>query len=229
MYSSLDRVDIVLEPGADGRRQFVQTDHRTPEEIEREPELSTLFALVRVLNPMRMAGADSPEPVVIYSAEHCPPEFLRRAIRAARGLLTVRKSSQPEPDEGETPPLEEVIQSTFSNLARAVSAEFGVALDPDGLEVVESALADAAEGHEEDEATYWSAVVKLGGFAGEVIRSSNGGRWVVVDSGSLPFALSTGFQGQQATVNPLGKAVKRFANGAEDSLVSLVHFLRSQP
>ena len=32
MFSSLDRVDIVLEPDADGRQQYVQTDHRTAAE-----------------------------------------------------------------------------------------------------------------------------------------------------------------------------------------------------
>jgi hypothetical protein len=65
VFSSLDRVDIVLKPGPDGRKQFVQTDHRTAQEIEQEPELSVLFALIRILNPRRMADAGSPEPVVI--------------------------------------------------------------------------------------------------------------------------------------------------------------------
>jgi hypothetical protein len=229
VFSSLDRADIVLKPGADGRQQYAQTDHRAPEEMEQDPELSTLFALVRVLNPKRMAGAGSPEAVVLYAAQHRPPEFLRRAIRAAGGLLTLGSSSQTEPDEGGAPPLEEVLGSAFTNLARAVAAEHNVAVDPSGLEVVERALAGAAGNPEEDELAYWSAVVKLGGFAGEVIRASNGGRWVVVESGTLPFALSATFRGEQATVNPLGKAIKRFTNGEEDSLVFLVNVIRSQP
>jgi len=40
MFSSLDSIDIVLKPGTDGRQRYVQTDHRTAEEIEEEPELS---------------------------------------------------------------------------------------------------------------------------------------------------------------------------------------------
>ena len=79
MFSSLDRADIVLKAGPDGRQQYVQTDHRTAAEIEQEPDLSVLFTLVRILNPKRMAEAGSPEPVVIYSAQERPPEFLRRA------------------------------------------------------------------------------------------------------------------------------------------------------
>lgn len=102
-------------------------------------------------------------------------------------------------------------------------------MTPEGLAAVERALAESAGDPEEDEFAYWSAVVKLGGFGGEVIRASNGGRWVVVDSGTLPFALSTRFRGGEATVNPLGKAVKRFANGEEDSLTALVGLVRSQP
>jgi hypothetical protein len=116
-----------------------------------------------------------------------------------------------------------VLELAYTGLARAVAVEYQVELSPDGLEVVESALAEAAGGPEEDEFAYWSAVVKLGGFAGEVIRSSNGGRWVVADSGILPLALSTSFRGQQAIVNPLGKSAKRFANGEEDSVAALVH------
>jgi hypothetical protein len=48
MYSSLDKIDILAE--IDGRKLVVQTDHRTAQEIEDEPELSVLFAMTRVLN-----------------------------------------------------------------------------------------------------------------------------------------------------------------------------------
>jgi hypothetical protein len=229
VFSSLDRVDIVLGPGPDGRPQYVQTDHRTAEEIEREPELSALFALVRVLNPKRMAEAGSPEPVVIYAAQERLPAFLRRAIHAAGGRLVIGDILQPEADEDEPAALEKVVESVFTNLARAVAAEHETSLTLDGLQEVERALAEVAGDPEEDEVAYWSAVVKLGCFGGEVIRSSNGGRWKVTDSGSLPFALSTRFRGAEATVNPFGKAIKRFASGEEDSLVALANLVRSQP
>ena len=57
MFSSLDRVDIELSPDADGRAQYVQTDHRSSDEIELTRELSAAFALVRILNPKRMVEA----------------------------------------------------------------------------------------------------------------------------------------------------------------------------
>jgi hypothetical protein len=227
MFSSLDRADIVLKP-TDGRKQYVQTDHRTPEEMEEEPELSVLFALVRVLNPKRMAEKGEPEPVVLYEAMHRPPDFLCRAIRAAGGRLSVGRNPQPVPDAG-TPPLEEVIESAFTGLAPRVAAEHGVELSLTGLEVVERNLAGTAPDAEEDEFAYWSAVLKLGTFAGELIRAAKGGRWVVVDTGTLPLALTTTYEGSEATVNPLGKAVKRFANGEEDSVAFMVELIRRRP
>jgi hypothetical protein len=226
MFSSLDRADIVLKP-TDGRKHFVQTDHRTAAEVEEEPELSVLFALVRVLNPKRMAEKGDPEPVVLYETMHQPPEFLCRAIAAAGGRLSVARNPQPAP--AGTPPLEEIVESAFTGLARRVAADYGIELSPQGLEVVERDLADTAEDPEEDEFAYWSAVLKLGTFAGELIRASNGGRWVVADTGTLPFALTTTYQGAEATVNPLGKAIKRFANGEEDSVAFLVETVRRRP
>src|SRR5262249_33669450 len=157
-----------------------------------------------------------PEPVVLYEALHQPPEFLLRAIRAAGGTLSVGRTPQPVPDEAGGPPLETIVESAFTDLARRGAAGYGVELNSTGAEVVERTLAETAADPEEDEFAYWSAVLKLGAFAGELIRASNGGRWVVVDTGSLPFALSTTYQGSEATVNPLGKAVKRFANGEGD-------------
>lgn len=229
MFSSLDRVDIVLKPGQDGRQQCVQTDHRTAAEIEREPELATLFALVRVLNPKRLAEAGSPAPQVIYSAQEPPPAFLKRAIHAAGGLLVIGDFPGQEMTQELPPPLDELINTAFADLARAVAAECDAHLSPTGLESVESVLAEVAGDREKDEAAYWSAVLKLGSFGGEVIRASNGGQWQVSDSGSLPFSLTTRFRGEEATVNPLGKAMKRFMNGAGDSLVTLVNLVCSQP
>jgi hypothetical protein len=229
VFSSLNRVDIVLKPGPDGRRRFVQTDHRTAAEVAQEPELSAVFALVRILAPRRLAEPGEPEPLVIYSARERPPESLRQVIHAASGQLVIGDDLQPLVEEAGSPPLEEVIEAAFANLARAVAAEHNAPLNLAGLEAVERSLADSAADPEEDEVAYWSAVVKLGSFGGEIMRAANRGQWIVPDSGSLPFALLTRFRGEQATVNPLGKAIKRFTNGEGDTLVALVNLICSQP
>jgi len=105
--------------------------------------------------------------------------------------------------------------------------EHGVPFNLDGLLNLQETLAESAGRPDDNDYTYWSAVVKLGAFAGELIRATNGGTWDSVGSGTLPLALVTNFKGEQGTVNPLGKAMKRFQNGAEDSLVPLVKATQS--
>ncbi len=229
MFSSLDRADLELKPGPDNRQQFVQTDHRTAAEIEETPELSVLFALVRVLNPKRLAEPGSPEPVIFYATQELPPEFLRRAIHAAGGRLVIGNKKEPVPTDAGPSDLQELISSAFANMARTVTDEYQVPLTVDGLQKVELALANEAGDPEEDEITYWSAVVKLGSFGGEVIRALNGGQWRNTNSGTLPFVLCTPYRGEEAKINPLGKAIKRFANGEEDTLVYLANLILHQP
>jgi hypothetical protein len=211
----------------DGREQFIQTDHRTAEEIRLAPELSVLFALVRILNPKRSVKPEAPEPAVLYLCQNRPPDFLQGAIRAAGAQLIVDGDGQPLPAAGPAPGLEEVLEPAFRGLAQRTAAEHDVELTVKGLERVEAATAAAAGTPEQDEIRYWSAVMKLAAFGGEVLRAGNGGQWRVVNSGSLPFALFTTFRGEEATVNLLGKAIKRFANGEGDSLVTMVAMIRS--
>jgi hypothetical protein len=127
VFSSLDRIDIVLTRGPDGRRRYVQTDHRTADEIEQEPALSTLFALVRVLNPKRTIEAGSPEPDVAYSVRDPPPVFLRRAIRAAGGRVVVGLDEVPVADAEDLPRLGEVVASAFAGVAGTTASEYGSA------------------------------------------------------------------------------------------------------
>ena len=63
MFSSLDRVDIVYTD-LEGRDHWLQSDHRSPDAIAAEAELSLLFALIRLLNPPRDFPEDEPEPVL---------------------------------------------------------------------------------------------------------------------------------------------------------------------
>ena len=63
MFSSLDHADISLAPTSAGNPQFVQTDHRSPEEIRENPELSAVMALVRIVNPKRVFEDGAPEPL----------------------------------------------------------------------------------------------------------------------------------------------------------------------
>lgn len=229
MFSSLDRADLVLKPGPDNRQKFVQTDHRPAAEIEKKPELSVLFALIRILGPRRLANPGSPEPIICYLVPEPPPEFLQRAIHIAGGRLLIDHQEQPAPPNAGPSELQELISSAIANMARSVADEYQAPLTLDGLQKVELALANEAGDREEEEIEYWTAVVKLGSFGGEVIRALNGGQWRITDSGTLPLALFTSYRGEETQVNPFGKAIKRFANGEEDTLVYLANLILHQP
>jgi hypothetical protein len=223
MFSSLDKIDIVLE-GKDGRTRYVQTDHRTAQEVEAQAASSTLMALVRVLNPMRAPSAGGQPPLVEYFALNMTPvpAFLRQAVQAAGGIVRVANDGPPEPPDATAQPLDVVVQRAFADMARDAETMLRVSPSLAGVQQAEARLAAAVPPKTDNEIAYWTAVLWLGSLAGEVLRATNGGRWVQTGMGSLPFALETSFRGGAATINPLGKAIKRFANGEGDSVAVLI-------
>ena len=226
MFSSLDRADISLAPTQAGNPQFVQTDHRSPEEISQNSELSAVMALIRTVNPKRMAEDGAPEPFVIYTCEQHPPLFLKRIISAAGATLAIGEDMSPQPlPEPES--LDRVLNDAMHALSSAVTNEYSTGLNEAAVSHLEQSLSPPSA--EANEFLYWSAILKLGAVGGELIKQSNGGRWVIAGTGSLPFALDTNYNGESATVNPLGKAIKYFANGEEDSLVPLISTLKANP
>jgi hypothetical protein len=203
-----------------------------------EPEPVMIYSAVSpppefLLQALRAAGAlltvgNDLDPKPIPGPAAATPErgsFLGRAIGAARGIL----GGAADGTDAGAPSLDDIVQDAFSRLAREAAAEHGVPMTLAGLQTVEDALAATAVSADEDETAYWSAVFKLGALAGELIRASNGGRWVQVQTGSLPFALSTRYRGGEATMNPLGKAIKFFTDGEDDSVVALVRVAQTTP
>ena len=226
MFSSLDRADISLAPTSAGNPQFVQTDHRSPEEIRENPELSAVMALVRIVNPKRVFEDGAPEPIVIYMCDQDPPLFLKQIISAAGATLAFGGDISPQSLPA-AEPLGRVLNDAMHELSSAVIKEYSIELNESAVSNLEQSLSPPAA--ESDEFLYWSAVLKLGAVGGELIKQTNGGEWAITDTGSLPFALATNYNGESATVNPLGKAIKYFNNGEEDSLVSLISVLKANP
>ena len=224
MFSSLDRIDVELDPRSSVGARYVQTDHRTPQEIDAELDLSILFAVLRVVNPRR----SGPGPV-LYQAAHRPPLALERALRAAGASLAVGEAfDKPlpvSPGVEPLPALQDVVDQAFAGLARTQ----GVAQDLDGLRRLEERLWEQRPDLEADEPAYWAAVVGLGGFAGELIRANVGGRWNVDPAarGTLPIEFLGTVRGEPATLNPLGKAIKFLKYGPGDEPSSLVQMLMS--
>jgi len=218
VFSSLDRVDIVYTD-LEGRSHWLQSDHRSPEAIEAEAELSLLFALIRVLNPARDFPDDEPEPVLEYRCQHLPPAFLRAAVASGGAQLVV---DEVIPYDEEAPDPEVLADLGFAALAARVLAEWGLACDLSSLQQIEQQQPRLAR--EDDEIAYWRDVVTLAAIAAEVLRAQAGGRWALHPSaGTLPFVFLLGPESSPIVVNPLGKAIKLLDNGAEsDSLSALV-------
>ena len=220
MYCSLTSVDIIRADQETGEKQFVLTDQRTAEEIEAQWELSVVFGLIRVFTARRMAEQEGIEAEILFRCEHRPPESLRNILTAAGAAFDYGPGYEIDDETDPTLLLNTAVQTAFADLADAVAAEFGVELTPAGVAKVESRLAKnyrPPDGDDVDECDFWSSVVKLGSLAGEVLRRTRGGRWTPVASGTLPFAVSIHHRGETATVNVLGKAVKFFVGGPDES------------
>ncbi|MBZ5713809.1 hypothetical protein [Nannocystis pusilla] len=201
----------------DGGTWFVQKDERPASEIEEDVAYSTLFALVRVLNPLRMARPES-RPRVQYVFAEMPPDPVREAIASGGGHL-IHASRVVSYDEPWRAP-EDLADEFLSRLARTVAAERALEFSRDGLAQLERELAHARGG---DEATYWRAVFGLGAFAGETLREAGGGRWRRQDqAGVVPFAFACTILSEPAELYLLAKAMKFIANGPEDSLTGFV-------
>lgn len=212
MYASLNTIDVQLGP-QDGRVRVIQADHRELSAIVAEPNLSTLFALIRCVNPLR-----SSEPLsVIYNYLVEPPGFLRDAVVAAGADLWVGD----DPSflmHPRTPPTLNVaiVNALFAKAMRelALAAGSHPAAPLEAVIQAERAFKTSGVPGPDDESAFWSAVVKLAAVTGEVLRISADGAWLYKPEvlGTLPFACDCRFKGARATVNPLGKALKFIRN-----------------
>jgi hypothetical protein len=233
MYMSLNRIDVELRAEGD-RRRLVQTDHRLASEIAERPGLSTVAALVRCLNARR----DDALMDVVYYCQHEPPRFLRDAVGVAAARLVVGESSRdlpadavpivPEPDR-----VSELFDQGMRELALEVMRDLGVEQAMVGLRRVERKLLELGFPDEEaDETAFWISVLELAALVSVASFETNAGAWHFdpVAPGSLPFIYRCRYRGDEASANPLGKALKFLrgkGDGEEPS--ALVAVLASSP
>jgi hypothetical protein len=222
VYCSLDKIDLAAQ--IDGQPVAVQTDHRARAEIEREPELSVLFALARVLNAREhMAGEGVPGAAIHYVVSEDPPELLREALTAVGATLewtNDRREPLGAPSERAA---SELADRMFAALARKTAVRVGTRDIGMALRMLEDQTW-AAPPERDDERAYWERVLELAALAGELLRAKHPdtGRWVHTDRAIVPF----GFQvstGESATVMfPTNRAQRLVEDGRDESLFKLL-------
>ncbi|EPX64601.1 hypothetical protein D187_000023 [Cystobacter fuscus DSM 2262] len=229
MYSSLDSIDIVTQNEATGRKGFLQTDHRSAAEIQQEREVSTLFALTRVLNARQAIESEEGPVDVLYVCSEAPPDFLRSVVTSAGGRVQIND----EPVsvyEGPIGTPEDLAEDAFRKLAYRVAHGREASLDEGVLSALQEEYAQQP-GVEEDEPGYWTRVVELAAVAGELLRARHGGRWAEAQElATMPFAFRLGGAegASPAIVNVVGKAERFLTNGERDSLVLLLRMAEDQ-
>jgi hypothetical protein len=228
VYCSLDRSDIELEP-RNGRSRVVQTDHRTVTEMMVRPTLSQIIVLIRCLNPRRVHR----ELDLFYNFAHEPPPSIRRALDAGAGHLWVGDDAsfldadiaRRDPDPAS---IDAFANAAFDELADGLISE-PTNCDPFRcLTSMEGRLVGAGFPEQSDEESLWPTVLELGALSARAIRLTNGGSWTFDPGakGTLPLSYICTFNGEPATVNPLGKALKFIcAKGGGEEPSALVRML----
>ena len=215
LFCSLDCVDLVYT-APDGRSRWLQTDHRRPAQIEAEPELSLLYAAIRLRSPRRDFPAGDVEPVLEYRCQHMPPAFLRAAIAAAGAELW---TDVHHPYSGVPPDLTAIVRLGLAALATRLARDRGLPRDLAGLHALEAATPVLA--HDADEPAHWRAVLELAAFTGQLLHARHGGHWRLDDEHSL-LALAYQRPDQPAPLDLLDLAVQRVSTGDDaDSLTAL--------
>jgi len=217
VYCSIETIDLLSQ--AVGRPVAIQTDHRSPDEIEAEPELSTLFAMARVLNARGHLAEDGhPDAAVHYVLPAGAPPLLVDALTAV-GATLERTHTQPL-----GPPSREAIAGiadrAFGDLARRAARRIGTRDLAMALRMLEGqTFADPPE--RSDEPLYWQRVLELAALAGELLRAKypHALGWVQSDRSIMPF----GFGIDASTIMfPTNRAQRVIEDGADESLFKLL-------
>jgi hypothetical protein len=215
VYTSLHKIDMVVQDKAGPGKIFVQTDHRDAEEVAREVEISVIFALARTLLPKRMPEAK--QAVVRYVCMGKLHPALAE-VAAATGAQAEAMGASVALDSVRRRAPADIADEAFASLGKRVLAAHKLAADEAGLAAFEALMKDApADPQDEDEIAHWTAVAELAAVTGEVLRAKYGGRWVddPKDFADIPFLFEPARDA--GLVNPVGKAIKFLKHGAAES------------
>jgi len=222
VYCSIDKIDLAAT--VDGQPVAIQTDHRSREEIEAEPELSALFAMARVLNArVHLAEDGHVDAAVHYVIPDDVPASLRDALAAVGATIErmggdTRHLEQLGP--GSSAAVSSIADRAFAELAHRAASRVGTRDIAMALRMLEDQTF-ASPPDREDEPEYWQRVLELAALAGELLRAkyphSNG--WVQSDRAQVPF----GFGIDNSTMMfPTNRAQRVIEDGSDESLFKLL-------
>ncbi|MBA3396212.1 MAG: hypothetical protein H0T89_26515 [Deltaproteobacteria bacterium] len=225
MYCSLDKIDLAAK--VDGQTVAIQTDHRSRDEIEAEPELSTLFAMARVLNARGHLAEDGfVDAAVHYVLPDDAPPALREALRAVGATIERRTTNGDRRGKleklGQLSPqaVGTIADRAFTDLARRAATRVGSRDLAMALRMLEDqTFADPPA--RDDEPSYWQRVLELAALAGELLRAKypHATGWMHSDRATVPF----GFQLDGSTIMfPTNRAQRVIEDGSDESLFKLL-------
>lgn len=229
MYSSLDKIDLLAE--RDGAPYAVQTDHRGPDEIEAEPELSVLFAMTRVHNARtHLARQGHANARVEYALPSDAPPLLREAVACTGGMFRVlgdpstdlpSESPQPSPERASPEQAALLADRMFGELATRVLTRIGTSDLRSALRTLEAETTAEPPDRGWNEAGYFGRILELAAVCGELLRIGSGGRWVAHDQPLIPFGFRIdGDEG--VVVFPTSRAQRVIDEGPDESLFALL-------
>jgi hypothetical protein len=216
VFCALDKIDLAAT--VKGSEVAVQTDHRSAEEIEREPELSVLFAMARSINARQ-------ESETVHYVVANPPLFLVEALEAV-GAAISEKATQitardaPPPDEARAG---ELADRAFRGLAQRVAGQVGTRDLAMALRMLEDQTVAAPPTRDEPLA-YWRRVLELAALTGELLRGKlKHGRWIQTDRALVPFGFELAHAATgSTTLFPTNRAQRVIEDGRDESLFKLV-------
>lgn len=220
MFADLDQIDIVLDD-EDGKRVGIQTDHRSSAELADDEPRSLVFALARVLGPLRSeAGLGA----IRYAFRFAPPARLRAALEAAGcglevGGRAVEAIGGPDPER-----VEALGGEALDMIGASALTSRGLPLTEGGLQALEAALETERAGFEAASVEQrHTLVLELGAAAGVILGNTRSGRWVQDDDfgHAIPFTLEA--DGQRCNV--FGRAERFYAESADEGPSTLLRSL----
>jgi hypothetical protein len=210
VWARLHKLDRV-KPLPAGGAIVTLDDDRPTTLMQRNPSLSTLVAIARILSAHRALEAkfDS-KGEVRYLVHATVPSFLSEAIaRAGGALYDGDRMLSPAAPAG----VAAIIDVAFAELAHHTRGTVGIVDLAAALAHVEKNRRAKPLDKDAQPDRYWPAVLELAALAGELARK-RGGRWIETRDLPVPFALKF----------PDGKlahptqVAQKIVEGAEDKL-----------